>query len=36
MNPEKLILLMMRWGWRGPLALAIAVFVIWVISKFAG
>ena len=32
---EKLILLMMRWGWRGRLAFALVVFALWVLSQLA-
>jgi hypothetical protein len=32
MDPEKLILWLMRWGWRGPTALAIVVLGVWLYS----
>ena len=32
MDPEKLIFWLMRWGWRGPAALAIVVLGVWLYS----
>ncbi len=31
-DPEKLIYLLFRWGWRGPVALALVIFGGWLIS----
>jgi len=36
MDPEKLIYLLFKWGWRGPVALAIAILCIWLFSKWIG
>ena len=33
-DPEKLIYLLFRWGWRGPVALALVIFGIWLISAW--
>jgi hypothetical protein len=32
MDAKKLILWLMRWGWRGPAALAIVVLGVWLYS----
>jgi hypothetical protein len=32
MDPKKLIYLLFKWGWRGPLVLAFAVFGLWLYS----
>jgi hypothetical protein len=32
MDPRKLIFWLMRWGWRGPAALAVVVVGIWLYS----
>jgi hypothetical protein len=34
MDPEKLIFWLMRWGWRGPAALALVIFCIWLYSRW--
>jgi len=31
-DPRKLIYLLFRWGWRGPVALALVIFGVWLIS----
>jgi hypothetical protein len=36
MNSEKLIYLLFKWGWRGPVALAIVIVGIWFASKWIG
>jgi hypothetical protein len=36
MDPKKLIFLIMRWGWRGPVALALTVIAVWLISLAVG
>ncbi|HSR77217.1 MAG TPA: hypothetical protein VLN57_11590 [Xanthobacteraceae bacterium] len=33
-DPEKLIHLLFRWGWRGPVALALVIFGVWLISAW--
>jgi hypothetical protein len=33
-NPEKLIYLLFKWGWRGPVALALVIFGIWLLSEW--
>jgi hypothetical protein len=33
-DPEKLIYLLFRWGWRGPVALALVIFGVWLISAW--
>ncbi len=35
MDPEKLIYLLLRWGWRGPLALAFVIFSIWLYALWS-
>jgi hypothetical protein len=32
MDPRKLIFWLMRWGWRGPAALALVVIGVWLYS----
>jgi hypothetical protein len=31
--PKKLIYLVFKWGWRGPVALALVIFGIWLFSE---
>lgn len=33
MDPKKLIYLVFKWGWRGPVALALVIFGIWLFSE---
>jgi hypothetical protein len=33
MDPEKLIFLLFKWGWRGPVALVFVIMGIWLASK---
>jgi len=32
MNPQKLIFLILYWGWRGPAVLAVVLFIIFIFS----
>jgi hypothetical protein len=35
-DPKKLIYLMHKWGWRGPVALVLVIFIIWLLSVWIG
>jgi hypothetical protein len=32
MDPKKLIFWLLKWGWRGPVALALVIFGLWLYS----
>jgi hypothetical protein len=36
MDPEKLIYLLLKWGWRGPAALVTVILCVWLFSKWIG
>ena len=36
MDPEKLIYLLIKWGWRGPATLVIVLLGVWLFSKWFG
>jgi hypothetical protein len=35
-DPKKLVYLMYTWGWRGPVALVLVIFIIWLLSVWIG